>query len=78
MSLDTVLSDDTGFEDRSEETSASDSEEELSDPSSEVALDKLPTLLPRMEYSGHCNVETLKDGTHDTKTSPIHSDPIIT
>ena len=38
------------------------SESLLSDSSLASQLSKIPTVLPRLRYSGHCNIETVKDG----------------
>lgn len=41
-----------------------ENDEDLSPP--EMSLDgkfKTPVIMPRMRFSGHCNIETVKDGT---------------
>lgn len=50
--------------DEADSTEESESlEEELTtDSSAESSMSKIPTVLPRKRYGGHCNTETVKDG----------------
>lgn len=64
---DLFLEDAAGETDDSRDFSESSEEEEtsgsdLSDSSLQQDFSKVPTILPRQRYSGHCNIETVKDG----------------
>jgi hypothetical protein len=74
--LDTLLADSVDAVDHIDDESQEDEEDEETDedadednrmfnPADADAHQAVPVIYPRMRFSGHCNVETVKDGAFD-------------